>query len=366
MILILFLISTLYVLFILLKTLWTLYVFKSKSKPSLQPHAYAPVSVIICTKNEADNLSQHLDSILSQNHPCFEVIIIDDFSTDNTVEVVKQFQHDFHNLRLVYSKDKNCKSKRSALKQGVENAKYDIILLTDADSRPVSKHWIKIMTSQLSEDNNCVLGYSPYSFYPSFLNHIIQYETLQTAVLYFSMAIQHKAYMGVGRNIMYRKSTFLESENFTLEYHLTSGDDDLLVQKILEKSKITVCLHPDSFVLSKPKRRWASWWKQKQRHYSTANHYQFSHQMYLGAYHVFQLIFWISCIALIFSSYHVISLSIFILYLAISSLIWLYFAKLFKVSRSVIGIWPILGFSLLIFQTSMGMQSFFQKQTTWQ
>ena len=321
---------------------------------------------MICAKNEAKDLSQNLPYILMQNHSSFEVIVVNDFSTDKTSEIVYRFQKQFDNLRLIHSTDKDSISKRSALKYGVKNSKYDVVLFTDADCRPISKNWITLMLSKLSKDANCVLGYSPYIAYQTFLNYIIQFETLQTAVLYFSKAIQNQAYMAVGRNVMYRKSTFLESENFEFEHKLRSGDDDLLIQNIKDKSKINVSLDNNSFVLSRPKLTWTSWWKQKQRHYTTAPHYQWSFQLFLGAYYAFHCIFWLSFILLYLSSYSLLSLSAFWIYLLGSTFIWIYFAKLFKVSWSVMAIWPILQLTLLMLQTCMGLQSLFRKQTTWQ
>ncbi|MBQ0741429.1 transmembrane family-2 glycosyl transferase, partial [Aquimarina celericrescens] len=78
------------------------------------------------------------------------------------------------------------------------------------------------------------------------------------------------------------------------EKQLTSGDDDLLIQNIEDKSQITVCLKPESFVLSQAKISWIAWWKQKLRHYSTAVHYNTKSQLFLGTYHFSQLVFWIS------------------------------------------------------------------------
>ncbi|WP_317164157.1 glycosyltransferase [Psychroflexus aurantiacus] len=324
------------------------------------------MSVIICAKNEAENLSKHLEFVLNQNYPEFEVIVVDDASTDSTSEIIQKLQESYTTLKLIQLKQKESPSKRTALKTGVLASRFDHILLTDADCRPVSKDWISIMSSQLSNSRPCVLGYSPYLYCPSFLNFIIQFETLQTAVLYLSKAIENKAYMSVGRNAMYSKRLFLDSENFKNETHLTSGDDDMLIQNMKDLSGITVSLNADSFVLSQPKTDWKSWWRQKLRHYTTAYHYRSSHQLFLGLYHVSHALFWVSFLILLFSRFSGIALGVFAATLLIKSIFIGIYAKILKASKPVLFIWPILEACLLFLQLGLGIGGKFKKQQSWQ
>lgn len=363
-ILLLFIISTLYILIQQFKIARLLSKHKSLSYNS--KNTQSSVSVIICAKNEEKNLSTHLEFILDQNYSEFEVIVVDDFSTDSTSVIVKKFQKKYSNLKLIQLEGKSSQSKRLALKTGVLASSYDVVLLTDADCRPASKNWISTMNAQLSESKSCVLGFSPYVKLPSFLNFIIQFETLQTAGLYLSKALQNKAYMSVGRNVMYQKSLFLTSENFENEKHLTSGDDDLLIQNIKDKSKITVSLNPDSFVISQPKTTWSSWWKQKLRHYSTASHYKPSSQLFLGYYHAFHGLFWLSFLILNFSDLSRLGFSFFLIALVVRSVLLVNYAKVLKVSKSVLFIWPILEAYLLLLQLGLGINGKLKKQKTWQ
>jgi len=358
------LISTLYILVQQFKIAFRL--FKRHNSSSGRENQSMPVSIIICAKNEALNLSKNLLSVLKQDYNQFEVLIVDDNSIDSTSEVVQEFQKQFANLRLTRPKAESSNSKRNALKQGVLDSKYDLLLLTDADCTPASKEWISSMVNQLSESKTCVLGYSPYNLHYSFLNLIIQFETLQTAGLYLTQAIKNKAYMSVGRNVMYSKDLFLKSENFDNEKQLTSGDDDLLIQNIGDKSQITVCLKPESFVLSQAKISWIAWWKQKLRHYSTAVNYNTKSQLFLGTYHFSQLVFWISFLILAFSQYSETVLMILFVALIVKSLSIISYARVLKVSKQVLLLWPILEACLLILQLSLGIQGKFQKQKTWQ
>ncbi|MBZ9627674.1 glycosyltransferase [Psychroflexus sp. CAK57W] len=363
-ILLLFLISTLYILIQQFKTAYLFSEHKAYSSDSKKTQP--PVSVVICARNEARNLSEHLEFILNQNYPQFEVIVVDDCSTDSTSEVVKQLQEKYAYLKLIQLQTKVSDSKRNALKTGIHASLHELILLTDADCRPISKDWISTMSSRLSTSKSCVLGYSPYIAYSSFLNFIIQFETLQTASLYISKAIENKAYMSVGRNVMYTKQLFFDNENFDNEKHLISGDDDMLIQNIEDSSKITVSLNADSFVLSQPKTNWKTWCKQKLRHYSTAYHYKSSSQLFLGLYHFFHALFWVSFLILVFGQFSDIAFGVYVLTILIRSILIRIYAKILKVSKPVLFIWPILEACLLLLQLGLGLISRLKKQQTWQ
>jgi hypothetical protein len=181
-----------------------------------------------------------------------------------------------------------------------------------------------------------------------------------------SRAIVNQAYMSVGRNVMYSKSLFLESENFDNEKHLTSGDDDLLIQSINDKTQIDVNLDSKSFVISKPKTSFKSWWNQKLRHYSTSTHYKISNQLFLGFYHFSHGLFWLSSVVLLFSQFRVLALITIGLTLFIKSVFLQFFGRVFKISRIILCLWPILEVSLILLQFGLGLNGTFKKQNTWQ
>lgn len=241
-------------------------------------HSMPGVSVIIAVKNEASNLKDHLPRILSQTYDNFEVIIVDDHSEDDSASFVRTLVSEHPNLVLLSANDNN--GKKNALSLGIKHAKYPWILCTDADCRPNSNQWIKTIIAQ-HDNADLILGFGPYESKSTMLNAFINYETWYIAVQYMSAALHKRAYMGVGRNLCFRKTLWEEIGGYASHEHLQSGDDDLFVSAAAYK-RIVVETDPRSWTISKAPDTFAKLWDQKRRHLSTASSYSWLNQILLS------------------------------------------------------------------------------------
>lgn len=237
------------------------------------------VSVVICAKNEQQNLQKNLPFIFAQQYPVFEVIVVDDGS-----DLPFSMQHDQLTVVRITKEEKIGLGKKYALRKGIEAAKNEWILLTDADCKPASDNWITAMVNGGTDRKKIVLGLSPYNTTPSLLNSLIEYETAQTALQYIGFALAGSPYMGVGRNILYEKELLLQKKWSSEELAIASGDDDLTIQTLSNGSNTTVCLQSEGYTFSDAKNNWSSWFIQKTRHYQSGGLYRFSHRMLLGSY----------------------------------------------------------------------------------
>jgi len=256
------------------------------------------ISVVICARNEAENLRKNLPSIVGQQYGGdFEIIVVNDRSTDESAEILETYQQDYSYIKIV-TIDLNTpitlKGKKHALQQGILSASFDYLLLTDADCSPTSDYWLQNMTAPFQQDLQIVLGYGPYYADNTALNHCVQYETLMTAVQYFSHFWWNFPYMGIGRNLAYSKNIFFQAKGFENIGHILSGDDDLFVSKIASASNTTAILAPNTFCYSEPPKNWRSWYRQKQRHLSTGWHYKWVHKLSLGLFSISHFFFYIS------------------------------------------------------------------------
>jgi glycosyltransferase involved in cell wall biosynthesis len=339
-----------------------------------EPGTRPGVSVVVCAWNEADNLRTLVPQLFAQQYPEFEVVVVNDRSTDETFALLHQFSQQYPALRVVHvdRTPAHVAAKKYALTLGIKAARHEVLLLTDADCRPASARWIERMADCLSTDKDLVLGISPYYKEPGLLNALIQFETFYTALQYISLALAGRPYMGVGRNLLYRRSFFLRHRGFERHYGILGGDDDLFVNRTATARNTAVCLHPDSFVYSFAKTRWAHWFTQKRRHLSVSSRYRRGSKILLGTLTLSQLAAW-SFLVVLLALYGYqrdvpmlgLVLGVWLLRLAVQ---WYVYAR---ANRTLAGMlsagWvPVYDAFLTVYSVVMGtVMAFFRKKITW-
>lgn len=271
--------------------------FYKKSEQKGAPFT-APVSVVICARNELKNLRSFLPSVLEQDYPEYQVVVVNDCSWDESANFLEEMEHAHPNLKVITLKEqeKYQHGKKFALTLGIKGASYEHLLLTDADCKPASRNWIRAMVQGFTQEKEIVISYGAYNNEPGLLSKWIRFDTVMNAMLYLSRALKGKAYMGVGRNLAYTKSLFFKNKGFAKHYHIMSGDDDLFVNETSNQSNTSVILNPDAFTYSKPKISLYTWIWQKKRHMSTGKHYKSSDRGFVGGYFFSLFLFWLSII----------------------------------------------------------------------
>ena len=327
-----------------------------------------PISVIVCAKNEEENVAKFIPLLAEQNYPDFEIVLIDDASSDTTLDIFEAFEKQYSNIRLVKVENNEAfwGNKKYALTLGIKAAKKEYLLFTDADCYPTSKEWITAMSSQFTMQKTIVLGYGGYEKIPnSLLNKIIRFETLLTAIQYFSWAKIGNPYMGVGRNLAYKKDEFFNVNGFINHIQVRSGDDDLFINEAATSKNTTIAYNPESFTYSKPKTTFKDWLIQKRRHIATANHYKKIDQLQLGVFYCSQLLFIILPIILLsFQFQWILVLSLlFVRYLCA----WLVVGfSAGKLKEKDLKFWfPVVEILLIFTQINIFISNIFSKPVNW-
>lgn len=261
-----------------------------------------PVSIIICARNEEDNLTEFLPKILTQNYPEFEVIVVNDCSYDNTENVIDEYAKIFDNLKKVTIKEDDYykTSKKFAIMVGIKGTKYNNLLFTDADCFPANEFWLQEMAKAFVNKKEIVLGYGAYKKESGFLNTLIRFDSFVIALNYLSAAIKGKAYMGVGRNLGYTKDLFYKQKGFSKHYHIQSGDDDLFVNYASNSENTNISIASNAITYSIAKKTFADWKRQKERHLTTAPFYNLSNKLKITLGYLIQYLFYISFFVLLF------------------------------------------------------------------
>lgn len=283
--------------------LFSFSVVKAESKSK----KHIPVSVIICAKNEAENLERNLPHILNQDYTNYEVVLVNDGSTDQTLEIMEQYKAKHKTVKVVDVKTNEAfwGNKKYALTLGIKASTHNFLVFTDADCRPNSSLWLQHISSKFSNQKAIVLGYGAYEKKKfSVLNLLIRFETILTALQYFSYAKLGIPYMGVGRNMAYRKELFFNNNGFNGHMSVKSGDDDLFINEVADKGNTALCYVKESFTISAPEESLKGWIRQKRRHVSTSRLYKFKHKLLLGLFYFTQLCFWILTVLLLTLGYN--------------------------------------------------------------
>ncbi len=259
-----------------------------------------PISVIICARNELENLKSLLPKLYDQKYREYEVIVVNDNSGDGSYDYLRVEEPLQDKLEVVNIHDTpdHINGKKYALMLGIKKAKHDIMLLIDADCYPQSDKWMATMARTFDKETQIVLGYSQYEKKPGFLNNFIRFETLYTGVQYISAALAKSPYMGVGRNLAYRKSFFLKHNGFSGFEKIMGGDDDLFVNKYCNSKNTKVAIGSDALVYSYPKVSWSTFYKQKLRHLAVGKLYKAGSKTRLAILSLAHILFWFSFITL--------------------------------------------------------------------
>jgi glycosyltransferase involved in cell wall biosynthesis len=259
-------------------------VYKKPLRDNTTEHA---VSVVICARDEADNLTKNLPGVLVQDYKTtHEIVLVNDNSADEGRYVIDEFQKSFKNINHIHltQEAKMISGKKFPLSMGIRSAKHEILLLTDADCTPASEFWMQEMQAAYDENVEIVLGYGAYHKRAGLLNKLVRFETFHTAIQYLSYALAGKPYMGVGRNLSYKKDVFLRNKGFSSINQIPSGDDDLFINQVAKAHNTAIVIDPEAHTLSEPKKTWGDWMTQKYRHYTTASYYKPVHKFLLGLY----------------------------------------------------------------------------------
>lgn len=326
-----------------------------------------PVSVIICARNEERNLEKNLPAILEQDYPVYEVVVVNDCSADDSDSVLRRFSAQYQHLKIVtlneHARFKH--GKKFAVTLGIKAANYDHLLFTDADCRPASASWISLIQRNFTEGREIVLGYSPYEKVRGFLNALIRFETFNTAVNYLSFALAGHPYMGVGRNLSYKKQLFFKAKGFASHMHIPSGDDDLFVNQNARKDNTAIEIHYDSQVWSAPKKTFSSYWRQKTRHMGAGRAYKSGDKQILSLQALSGVMFYILLAVLLVLKrewYYVVA--VYMLRLIIQLII--YYPSLKKLNCKDLFWWfPALDLFYNFFIIVVSIISLFKKKVQW-
>ena len=258
-----------------------------------------PLSVVICARNESENLRRNLPAILKQDYPDFEVIVINDGSTDESEDLLSELEEEYPNLYHSFTPDsaRYISRKKLALTLGIKASKYDWLVFTEADCTPVSDKWLRRIARNFTPSTDIVLGYSGYERGKGWLHKRVSFDSLFTSLRYLGFALAGKPYMGIGRNLAYRKELFFKVKGFSTHLNMQRGEDDLFINQIANENNTRVETSPDSVIRMQPVERYKDWKEEKVSYMATARFYKGSQRWLLGLETATRPLFYVACLS---------------------------------------------------------------------
>ncbi|WP_321436777.1 glycosyltransferase [uncultured Bacteroides sp.] len=260
-----------------------------------------PVSVIISARNESENLQKNLPYVLEQDYPNFEVIVINDGSTDESEDVLTIFEEKYTNLYHTFTPDgaRYISRKKLAITLGIKASKHNWLVFTDADCRPASNDWLKLMARNFSPRTDIVLGYSGYEQEKGWFQRKVAFSNLFMSMRYLGFALINKPYMAIGRNMAYRKELFFKNKGFSSHLNLQRGDDDLFINEVATPFNTRVETSPNAVIRMEPAYSFKSWKEEKVSYLATSHYYHGLQRYWMGFETTSRLLFITATIAAI-------------------------------------------------------------------
>ena len=277
--------------------------YKRPHRPKLDEEL-EPVSVVVCASDSYEYLTELIPSLLSQDYPQFEVVVVNDCSGDETEEYLKDLERRESRIKPVQMRQhlNFFNGKKFPLSMGIKSASYDLLVLTDAGSMPTSDQWLRSVVSCYGHNTQVVIGYSPLRTSSGLLNKLMRFESFQNGILYLSAALAGKPYMGVGKNLSYRKKLFFKNKGFTSHYSMPAGDDDVFVSQVATKKNTSVLIDAENTIITTPKSGFGDWVRQRCDSYSTIRLHRPDTRASMAVFYWSQFLFYAFFITLLFLS----------------------------------------------------------------
>ncbi len=274
--------------------------YKKNARPKLDEEL-EPVSVVLCARDAYEYLVELIPTLLKQDYPDFEIVVVNDCSDDETEEYLKDLERKEPKVKPVQLKQhlNFFNGKKFPLSMGIKSAKNDLIVFTDCNCMPVNDQWLRSVVNCYNKRTEIVIGYSPYVQKKSTLNRIMRFDALQNGLLFLSAALNHHPYMGVGKNLSYRKELFYRNNGFISHYTTTVGEDDLFICQVATKKNTEVLIDAENAILTTPTNSFKLWMRQKSSRYSTVSKYNTRARLSLSLFYISQFLFYASFIALL-------------------------------------------------------------------
>jgi len=241
-----------------------------------------PVSIIICARDKGEVLAKNLPALFDQKYPEFQIVVVNDASSDETEDILQQFEHrpNFYHT-FVPKGVRSISARKMAMTLGLKAAVYDYVLFMDVAGIPESDVWIATMMRNFDWRGSVVLGFASFKDKKGFRNQLVAYDNLFSTMQWMGLALSGKPYRATSVNLAFKKELFFKNNGFASNLSLRSGDDDLLIGEIATRNNVKIEVSTDSKVEIETRSPWYDWKEKTFSLFPTARQYKFGIKLLL-------------------------------------------------------------------------------------
>lgn len=289
-----------------------------------------PVSVVLLVNDELEKLRVQLPALLEQDYPDYEIVLVVQSAHDDMIEYIDHIRLEHPELKVVelYQDLNFFKGNKFALSIGIKSAKNDLLVITEVGCIPVSNQWLREIQARFGRGKEIVLGYHRTESHPErYLSGFIRFGNLVTAMRYLSFALAGRPFMGLNKNLAYRRSLFYRIQGFTSHYRISDGEDDLFVNRASTSRNVAIAISPESQVKCALPPSFSSWVRHRKRYLRTRRYYRAGDVFFLGLYS--------SSYVLFLASFAYLVITQCLLYPVVSLFILRLFSQLFVFKKTM-------------------------------
>jgi cellulose synthase/poly-beta-1,6-N-acetylglucosamine synthase-like glycosyltransferase len=222
-----------------------------------------PLTVIVCAKDEEQNIERCIRSILDQDYPKdkFSIIAVNDRSDDKTGEILDSLSTENEQVKVLHLSTcpPGASPKKNAISHAIKICETEYVVATDADTQHMSK-WLQTYGSMCYEKLGAATGICLYkkdeykSKWEENWQSMQTIENLSYSLVIAGAMVNGFAITAHGGNMLFRKDLFIDDN--ALKKNIVTGDDsDIVYEAQRRKLDVAFNAHPESLVKVVPEDR---------------------------------------------------------------------------------------------------------------
>lgn len=332
------------------------------SKPHESNAKRIPVSVLVYAKNNENELRHLLPILLNQNYHQFELVVINNASTDNTLHLIKEYALMYPNIKVVdvVNNEAFWGSKKYALTLGIKASKHEYLVVIDADKKIHSNNWLVYLTSYFTLNKTVVLGTSFYSKQKGFFNKKFRFGHAMQQLQALSWSKIGKPFSLNTHQIAFKKEDFYNTNGFINHMQKPLFTNEFFINDVASSKNTTICEQGDAMIEVEPLLKKDGILFRKQQ-LELLNNFKGSIAFKIKAFNFIQVAFFLVALAsFIAFDYWYLTFGIMTLRYV---LFWFIFAKMAKKLNynDLIIFFPILDLLYIILQIQLFFANLFSK-----